>query len=398
MALVSAMAAAAPSVSAFAATTYTPVAGTSTTFDKYLVMDKDAEVPNAAFQYTITAGTASTYDLDGKKFEILAGVGSPTIAGVDSTTAGEIKFTQGDGSDADSKHASTDQVKGTLTSDQKYAKKTATIDFSKCQFTEPGVYRYVLTESGTNQGITNDEDLTRTLDVYVTDDKGSLKVSAYILHASDNDITMGSSNGTTDTATADSKPQGFTNVYDTSDLVIRKQVTGNQASHDKYFEFTVTISNAQPGTQYDVVLDDADATTGTNDATISANEGKTNPAKLTVGADGTVTQKFYLQHNQQITIQGIAKDSKYTVTENKEDYKSTANTAASPVVTTCAGTSAADTAGTIESTDLTTGYLNTRKGVIPTGVVLAVGPAAAAAILGGAGAVTFVMKKKKDEE
>lgn len=47
---------------------------------------------------------------------------------------------------------------------------------------------------------------------------------------------------------------------------------------------------------------------------------------------------------------------------------------------------------------LTTGYVNTRDGVIPTGVIMTVAPFAAVTLLGGAGAVTMVMKKKKSEE
>ena len=54
--------------------------------------------------------------------------------------------------------------------------------------------------------------------------------------------------------------------------------------------------------------------------------------------------------------------------------------------------------GTIVSTDLTTGFLNTRDGVIPTGVIMAVAPFAVVTILGGAGVVTMVMKKNKKED
>lgn len=54
--------------------------------------------------------------------------------------------------------------------------------------------------------------------------------------------------------------------------------------------------------------------------------------------------------------------------------------------------------GTIASKDLTTGYLNTRDGVIPTGVIMAVAPFAVVTLLGGAGVVTMVMKKNKKEE
>lgn len=365
----------------------------TTTFDKYLVMDAQAQVPNVSFSYAVTAGQAKAYDVDGKKFEVLAGVDADkvTMAGVGSETAGTIAYAQGDATLQDDNALVKDYDKAA----EKYAKKTATLDFSACQFTEPGIYRYVITESGTNQGITNDADLTRIVDVYVEDasdvDGKKLTIAGYVLHSNTDDapdITMGDDNGSGGAYTA-TKSQGFTNIYDTSDLTFRKEVAGNQASHDKYFEFTVAITDAVAGTVYDVDITGADATSGTNAATIAANTGKTNPTSLTVGDDGTVTQKFYLQHGQEVKIQGIAKDTNYAVTENAEDYKSTA-----------AGVTDYTDAvnGTVASADLKTSYLNTRDGVIPTGVAMAVAPFAAVTLFGGIGAVTMVMKKKRDEE
>lgn len=403
-------------VLAAAGTNYgTTIEGTkTTTFDKFLVMDKQANVPNATFTYTVTAGNAKAYSVADKKFQVLAGVDSDkiTMAGVGGTAeaaaaANTIVFRQGDGSDG--AHEGKDQyVKDLDTTKQKYAMKTATLDFSAVQFTEPGVYRYIITESGTNQGITNDADLTRVLDVYVNDASADvdgtftkkLTIAGYVLHSNvddEPDVSAGENFGSTGAYT-DKKSQGFTNSYDTSDLTLRKQVTGNQASRDKYFEFTLNIAAAQPNTKYDVVIDDADATSKANAATIDANAGQTNVTSITTDGAGKATQKFYLQHGQQVTVQGLAKDTTYTVTENTEDYKSTANTKDTPVVDTKADTEAAPVDGTIVSTDLTTGFLNTRDGVIPTGVIMAVAPFAVVTLLGGAGVVTMMMKKNKKED
>lgn len=378
------------------------IGGTPTTsFQKYLVMDQQAEVPNASFTYAVTAGTAKSYDLDGKTFEVLAGVDADkvTMAGVGTTTANTITYKQGDAT----KNDEGTYVKNYDDSTEKYAEKTATLDFSACKFTEPGVYRYVITESGTNQAITNDADLTRTLDVYVEDDSDEngkkLKIAGYVLHSNEDDtIETGDDFGTNVNATLENKSQGFTNEYTTSDLTFRKEVTGNQASKDKYFEFTVTIANATPGTVYDVDIANADGQSIANTATIEANKGKTNVTSLTVDENGKVEQKFYLQHGQQIEIQGIAEDTTYTVTENAEDYKSTANAADASVVTIQDGTDSAPTQGTIADKDLTTGYLNTRSGVIPTGVLMTVAPFAAVTLLGGFGAATIMMKKKREDE
>ena len=382
----------------------------TTTFDKFLVMDSQANVPNATFTYAVTAGTAKDYDVAGKKFQVLAGVDADkiTMAGVGGTAAAAntIVFSQGD--DSDTHDTTKDSYVKELVAGKKYAMKTATLDLSAVQFTEPGVYRYIITESGTNQAITNDADLTRVLDVYVNDASANvsgvftkkLTIAGYVLHSNTDDapdVAAGESFGSTGAYVA-TKSQGFTNSYDTSDLTLRKQVTGNQASRDKYFEFTLNIDNAQPNTKYDVVIDDADATSKANAATIEANASKTNVTSITTDDDGKATQKFYLQHGQQVTVQGIAKDTTYAVTENTEDYKSSANTAATPSVEIKANTDSAEVNGTIASKDLTTGYLNTRDGVIPTGVIMTVAPFAAVTLLGAVGMVTIKMRKKEDDE
>ena len=109
----------------------------------------------------------------------------------------------------------------------------ATLDFSAVQFTEPGVYRYIITESGSNQGITNDADLTRVLDVYVNDASADvdgtftkkLTIAGYVLHSNENDepdVAAGADFGSTGAYVA-TKSQGFTNSYDTSEN--RLQVT-----------------------------------------------------------------------------------------------------------------------------------------------------------------------------
>lgn len=396
-------------VMAAAGTNYSgTIEGTKTTsFDKYLVMDKQAEVPNAKFTYAVTAGAAKTYNVDTtagktKTFEVKAGVDAEKvemagIGGIAGAPAApkSIEFHQGDAISAD---GASDSLVKYDSATQKYAKKTATLDFSKCRYTEPGVYRYILTESGTNQAITNDADTTRIVDVYVNDASDDttkkLTIAGYVLHSNENDspdVPMGENNGSEGSYNpATVKSQGFSNVYDTSDLTFKKEVAGNQASHDKYFKFTVAIRDAVAGTQYNVDLSDADATVpATNNDTLAAYQGKVNPATLTVGADGTVTADFYLQTGQTIKIQGIAKDSTYDVKETPEDYKSEA-----AAVTDFTD----DVNGTVASTDLKTSYKNTRNGSIPTGVIMTVAPFAVVTLLGGVGVVTLMMKKHKDDK
>lgn len=362
------------STSAFAATSYSDTIGgtKTTTFDKYLVMDVDANVPNAAFTYEISAGEAKA--ATDTTPAIIAGVDADKVImlGVDSDSNKTIAYNVGDTTAQDENSL----VKNYDKTTEKYAKKTATLDFSQCAFTEPGIYRYIITESGTNQGITNDSATTRVVDVYVEDDSDEtstkLKVAGFVLHSTADSMD-------------DAKSQGFTNEYDTSDLTFKKEVSGNQASRDKYFEYTVSISNAVKGTTYTVDLTNADTTSGSNAATIAANQNKTNPTSITVGEDGTATAKFYLQHGQEITIQGIAKDTTYSVTENNEDYTSTAAGVENYTDVTN---------GTVASADIKTSYLNERAGTIPTGVIMSVAPFAIIVLIAVVGMVLIKGRKK----
>ncbi len=378
-----------PVTSVSAAYQYEPAAGGTVEFDKYLVMDQEAEIPNVSFTYSITPGKAQVYEKNGSVIEISEGVGQPLMKGVGTSEDYTISFSAGDGSDDEAARSSQDTVKNFNPDTSGYAKKTAVVDFSPCLFTEPGIYRYVITEEGSNQAVTNDSVSSRILDVYVLDKEGSLEVQAYVFHeASEDAAAAAESQG--------SKSAGFTNVYDTSNLTIRKQVTGNQASRNKYFAFTLEIRDAVPGTVYPVDLTEADEVTEDTDSTKEEYRGKKNPSVLTAGEDGTLRQVFYLQHGQQITVQGIATETSYSVTEDSENYVSTANTAESPSVTAEEGTISADTEGIILQEDLTTGYLNGRNGIIPTGLVMNAGPLAGITLLGAAGAAAVIVKRRKE--
>lgn len=132
---------------------------------KYLVMDAAANVPEVTFQYSIDAGTAIA----------ATETTLPVYAGPDGATVGSVSF------------ANADTTTGGLPEDAtkteyKYVDKPIQLDFSGVQFTKPGVYRYILTETtpatpdvflyDTNaehadRGTTTS--YKRTIDVYVED-------------------------------------------------------------------------------------------------------------------------------------------------------------------------------------------------------------------------------------
>ena len=325
-----------------------------TTFHKYLVMDEDANVPNATFHFTISAGQA--VEATGSAPAIYAGIGTPTVgtaifAPSDSTTEG----------------LPTDS--GSVTGGKKYAMKEVTVDFSNVSFTAPGIYRYTISEgASSNSGITNDANTTRTLDVYVGYEDHSdtnLKVLDYVLQ-----------NGTAATPTTE-KSDGFTNTYTTNDLTLEKQVTGNQGDREKYFAFSVTLSDAVAGTKYTVDLSNADPS-----PTVDGDR-KTNPTSLTVGPDGTITATYYLKNDQSIVIQGLTADTKYTMTEtdySKEGY--TSSYVLDSGLSTSALTTGEQTMGAAAHKVV---FTNDKEGIVPTGILLETAPyvALGAAVIAG---------------
>lgn len=324
---------------AFAANT--PAQGGKMTFNKYLVMDANANVPNVTFKFTIEPGAAQSASAGG--LAIYAGVGAPTVSTAvfgasDGTTEG-IPVNTGD-------------------TTHKYVKKAVTIDFDGISFDKLGIYRYTITEeASSHDGITNDTVNTRTLDVYVTyadNSSSTLHVSRYVLYE-----------GTEDQS-EEAKSDGFTNEYATNNLTLKKQVTGNQGDRDKYFEFTVSITDAVAGTVYDVNLDNADQTPTVDD------QSKNNPDTLTVGEGGSVSGTFYLKHGQTIIIQGLTPGTDYTITEASysADGYTTTNTVDSKDSEEGLTTGAQNMGGKNHEVVFT----NNKEGVVPTGILLETGP------------------------
>ena len=416
-------------VTAFAENKYensaglTPVDGTSLTFKKFLIIGAGDNVPNVTFSYTIAAGTAISTDTSSNtEFQVDAGVDADKVTITDTTFAPRATtYTSVQTGDIDVTRQASDRATG-LTADtgvefetskgEQYAVQNATVDFSGVTFVEPGVYRYIITEtaSTTNAaaGIMHDNDVDRVLDVYVTDNNGTLEISGYVLHKNESNIAISSTMGSNDVMSEgeplDDKTAGFTNEYKSKDLVFKKEVVGNQASRDKYFEFTLKLENVGNENTFTVSIADdndpnttdgnADATSGSNNATITANRGKENVLTLTSDASGEITRKFYLQHGQSIAVRGLPLNAEYTVTENAEDYKSTGAS-----VTGYTDATSGDI-GIVAGNNkvVKTSFKNERQGIIPTGLFTIVGPAIAVILIALIGIGIVLMGKRRKEE
>lgn len=382
-----AMAATTMSGSTNAATVSVPV---------YLVMDSNiTNYPTTAITLTVTSATPAA-KTDGN-FPVTAGIiegvkiGDATAA--DDKVAGTVTFTTGVTPTASgSGQAITQENKYFLT-------QNLTVDFSGVTFTEPGVYRYAITESGTMPtGVTLDETNPRYIDVYVeyeatTTNGGTtyadeLTVQGFVVHSDNGQVAASTTTGgTTGSYTGEGKG-GFENEYGAHHLTVEMQVSGNQGSRSKYFTVNVVISGLDKGIALAV-----------NTAGAVNTRSEANPAQMTAGDDGVAIGTFSLMHNQKIVIQNLPKGALYTVTEVFEDYV--------PSVTS---TGAVGLTGSVQADGLSyavngpaggitvdTGItlINTKIGIIPTGVLLTLAPFGVLMVVGLAGAV-LVLKKKRN--
>ena len=349
---------------------YSPVSGTETTFDKYLILDADANVPAAEFSFAISPGTAIA--ASETAMEVLAGPSAPTIASTAVFSPQDTAYSTVQAGDI-----------LTLADGEKYAVKVLTADFSAVQFDEPGIYRYIITETSSSIDSVTADSEAKTLDVYVIDNDGHLEVASYVLHSGTAAPAKNANGGSQDvdtngTALAD-KVTGFINRYQTADLSLTKQVAGSQASRDKYFKYTLNITNAGAGSKIAVDMTSnaetgpvpTSATSYTREVMGEAN----NVAELTCDADGTLTHDFYLKHGQVITLRGLPQGAEYSLSEENEDYVSAA-------LNTVDEEHYSANSGTIAGDDVALGFRNTRDGIVPTGIALSIMPYALLVIMG----------------
>lgn len=349
-------------IPASAATTYTPIGG-STTITKNLVVDEDANIPDITFAYTITRGTAAA--ATSSTVEILASEVGASI--------GNAAFSN---TDTASTHAGlpTDAQGATPTAGKKYAQKSVTVTFPANSFTKPGVYRYVINETDSHApGVTYDT-TPRYLDVFVEADPTTdvLSVNKYILR---NVATTIGTDGKY-TSEPDTKSSSFENAVTQYDFEFSKTIDGNQGDKNKRFTFTLNITNANPGT-YPVEATDV---TG-------------NPTTITIGTDGTYTGTFDLTDGSDFKVLGLNAGAVCTVSEDSQDY-----TASHVVDSGSSVTGNNSGAITLADANHSVAFTNTRDGIIPTGVLLTVAPFAIGLLLFGALAIFFVARKKKRAE
>ena len=433
--LVTAVAMTALVVPVSAETQYAAITGNKVTFYKTLIVDKDAKIPNLDFTFSTAGGGAvpgDPTDQNNPTITVLNGTG--TIDPV------RVRFKPTTAFDADNAHG--------VSTDYKTATLPVEIDLTAATYSEPGVYRYYITEANgdsrvlydvlydVNAGLTEatgEGARVRTLDVYVEDTGAStpaLAVTGYVMYlgkvtgapsigtdptngtAIDSStlvtitgdgiyVETGTGKGNTGAAT---KTNYIMNAYKTHDLTFGKEVIGNQGSRDKYFKVTVTCTGLNDADKFPVDMSSHavkkptanSATTYTADAM----KTKNNITELT-GAQLAAGYDFYLQDGNYVTILGLPEGYGYTIAEDAEDYTSVEKiTKANSTLDWNSAEDGNDAlsndlTGRNVTTDIHTGFTNEKKGLIPTGVLLVATPVIIVALIAIAGVVFFAVRSAK---
>ena len=339
-----------------AATSYTPIGGT-TTFTKNLVVEADANIPDLTFTYTIVRGTP--VPATSSTIEILATAeAGATVSNAVFGNADTASATAGTPSD------STDTA-------HKYASKTVTVTFPNSAFTKPGVYRYVINEvDGQKPGVTYDT-TARYLDVFVVaDEHDVLSIQSCNLRTAATNIGL-DGHYVTDPGV---KSSGYINTVTQHDFSFSKAITGNQGDKNKRFTFTLSISNAIPGT-YPIECVDVSG----------------NPTTITIGTDGTYTGTYDLTDGSSLKVKSLNNGAVCTVSEDAQDYAPSHTVdGGSTVGTANSGTITLDG-------DHTVAFTNNRNGIVPTGVLMTVAPFAIGLLLFGAIAFFLISKKRRED-
>ncbi|MBR3041570.1 MAG: hypothetical protein IKH94_02725 [Eubacterium sp.] len=380
------------------------VAGTTTTFKKYLVVRAGETNPDVTFSFTVSVPDSNNNEITtagSEELQVKPGVGTPVVS--------TAQFDDGEANLAKDNNV-LDPTEVSFT-DYTYGVKDVTVDFSSVTFTEPGVYRYYITENDNNTAFGIDSVAVRTLDVYIEDNgSGKLQVAGYVMYKGQ--ITDNPKKDKASTKNIDDVPNGaeageksnkFINTYPTNSLTINKTVTGNQGSKDKYFKFTIKASSSNLVATAQYPISGLDANPVDNSAnSYAASDMKTqNNITYLTGTQLTTGYEVYLQHNDVVKISGLPIGCTYTITETQEEYTPSwkiVRDAAPTVEITSGATNVATDVDPSFPENTTVSFTNEKTGVIPTGVIVSAAGLLVVGVIAIIGFVFFGTRSKRRYE
>ncbi|MBE5795667.1 MAG: hypothetical protein E7323_13415 [Clostridiales bacterium] len=237
--------------------------------------------------------------------------------------------------------------------------KTLEIDWSGVSIKEPGVYRWKVTKGVVNTSTTDEPTNKKEetyLYVYATDNAGTLVISGVYL--------------TTDAANSEASQKGnFGDEYPakTIDLTISKNVSGNYASKDQYFMFSLSLTAPSGAAEKTYTIEGVQQ----NVPATAYHQAKTNVTSIKLEGGKTETVTLWMKHGQMAKISDLLFGTGYSVTEAQEE------SAGYEVTATVTGDEATNSGATVTDNSLekstTVAYTNTKEATVPTGIDLQTG-------------------------
>ena len=255
------------------------------------------------------------------------------------------------------------------------ATKKVSVDFSDCNYTNVGTYYYKITETATtNAGVTISTPTQMRVTVVNDEENGGVTIASVTFwKQADSDTADGEWKDKIDGTTA------FENTYTANSLTLKKTVRGNMGdkNNDK-FTFKVTL-------------------TGENGKTYAesyAVTGGTANETTAVKVDGNA-YSITIKHGEEITIANLPAGISYKVEEVASDGY-TAYTQYGILDSDKVAGNAVE--GTTSAEAANVAFTNVKEGTPDTGVILDNAPYILMLAVVAGGAMTLVIKKRREEE
>lgn len=183
------------------------------------------------------------------------------------------------------------------------------------------------------------------------------------------------------------KSDGFTNTYENGKFTVEKKVKGNMADRDKVFNFRVTFTDIE-NMNGKIKADgrEIDLTDGTYDFTLKHGE-KCEFTNIPFGVNATVNE-LHVDENGNKTV--IAKADGAT----NDSYKVSYDNNQSVII----GSKTETDTGVKVNAEFATTIINSSTENVDTGVILDNAPYMLMLAVVAAGAMTLVIKKRREEE